>query len=132
MLPFVHFIRTRSCIIVSSQISSHDLTLLPLPAIVKISITIFERETVNKIWKALSKWCTRAIGENVSSSLQNVMFNNYKGSPSSLINLLLVIFKPRIYIFATRCKNMLPNFISIMSKVTEYKIEKNLAYKLTK
>ena len=115
-----------------SHVSKWDRNQSPMcifcTQVVKTMVHIFyECEHMQKLWKALQSWLRKSTKSQVEITLRNILFLDYDAVAAKFVNMMLLIFKQRIY--AQKCKGECSAFIDCMTKTVDYyKMEKTLAY----
>ena len=74
------------------------------------------------LWTAFNRWISKIVGEKISVSKTEIMFNEYKGTNGILVNLFILIMKR--YIYVTKCKQGQLKFINFCALLHHvYKVE---------
>ena len=86
---------------------------------------LYECDKVNKLWKALTKWCKYYLSIDIEFTMPVVIFN-YHGKNSSVVNLFIVVLKQ--YIYAAKCFKEKPIFTAFIAKLSYwYNVKKAIA-----
>ena len=67
-----------------------------------------ECELVENLWKKAEQWIQSLFGIQISFSKELIIFNNYKGVASKLMNTFIIILKQLIY--SCKCQKIVPTF----------------------